>query len=125
MPLVKLLSPSCCAQATVEFGGSNEQRILVIKLACVADSLALLVTDAKGRIHFVTSQLASMVGYSVKVLTDGMNLAGLLPPPYSQLHSGFMKVRPAGSSLCQQHRVNAVSHRRLPCSTERTTPLLQ
>jgi hypothetical protein len=65
---------------------------LVVSLRCIADSLALLVTDAKGRIHFATSQLAGMIGYSPKVLTDGMNLAGLLPLPYSQLHSGFMKV---------------------------------
>jgi len=33
-----------------------------------------------------------MVGYNVKAMTDGMNMAGLLPPPYSQLHPGFIKV---------------------------------
>jgi hypothetical protein len=66
----------------------------VVSLRCVSDSLALLVTDGKGRINFATSQLAGLLGYSsAKVLTDGMNLAGLLPLPYSQLHSGFMKVR--------------------------------
>jgi hypothetical protein len=64
----------------------------VVSLRCIADSLALLVTDAKGRIHFATSQLGAVLGYSAKALTNGMNLAGLLPLPYSQLHSGFMKV---------------------------------
>eukprot|EP00883_Tetradesmus_obliquus_P002715 jgi/Sobl393_1/12921/SZX78204.1 len=79
------------AEATVEHGGTDDQRILVVSLRVVADSLALLVTDAKGRIHFATSQLGGMIGYSSKALTDGMSLAGLLPLPYSQLHSGFMK----------------------------------
>jgi hypothetical protein len=89
---------SCCcavnglAQVTCEFGGSDEQKLLLIRLHCFTDSLAVMVTDAKGRIQFATTQLASMVGYSAKVLTDGMNIAGLLPPPYSQLHPGYMKV---------------------------------
>jgi hypothetical protein len=85
-------------QATVEHGGTDDQRLFVVSLRCVSDSLALLVTDGKGGIQFATSQLAGLLGYSsAKVLTDGMNLAGLLLLPYSQLHSGFMKVR-RGSS---------------------------
>eukprot|EP00882_Tetradesmus_deserticola_P031440 GHRQ01035550.1.p2 GENE.GHRQ01035550.1~~GHRQ01035550.1.p2 ORF type:complete len:113 (+),score=55.54 GHRQ01035550.1:50-388(+) len=89
---------SASLQVSVELGGTDDQRLLVVKLRCMSDSLALLVTDAKGRICFATSQLAGMLGYNAKVLTDGMNLAGLLPLPYSQLHSGFMKVSALRSS---------------------------
>lgn len=84
------------AQVTVEFGGSDDVRMLLLRLRCLSDSTALLVTDPKGHIQFATSQMAVLVGYSVKVMMDGMNMAGLLPPPYSQLHAAFMKVR------CQQ-----------------------
>ncbi|KAF8055488.1 tmcC [Scenedesmus sp. PABB004] len=88
--LHKYLAP-LDAEASIEFGGTEEQRILVIHLRCSADGLALLVTDAKGRITFATSQLAAMLGYSARTLADGMNLAGLLPPPHSQLHAAHMK----------------------------------
>lgn len=77
----------------MEFGGSDEVRLLLLRLRCLSDNLALLVTDPKGHIQFATSQMAALVGYSVKVMMDGMNMAGLLPPPYSQLHAAFMKVR--------------------------------
>eukprot|EP00878_Enallax_costatus_P033570 GHUV01037090.1.p2 GENE.GHUV01037090.1~~GHUV01037090.1.p2 ORF type:complete len:129 (+),score=31.50 GHUV01037090.1:467-853(+) len=80
-------------QVTIEFGGSEDQPILIYNLKCFADTLAMMVTDAKGRINFATSQLAAMLGYSVNIMTEGMNITMLMQPPYSQLHSGFFKVR--------------------------------
>lgn len=64
----------------------------MLELNCIADTLAVMATDTKGRILFASAQLAAMIGYSVKALTTGVNLNTLLPPPYAQLHSSFMKV---------------------------------
>lgn len=64
----------------------------MLVLRCLSESVALLVTDAKGRIGFANSQLGAMLGYAPRTLTDGMNMSALLPPPYAQIHSGFMKV---------------------------------
>lgn len=75
----------------MEFGGTAEHTILVVVLRCIADSLALLVTDSKGRIAFATSQLGALLGYPPRALADGMNMSALLPPPLTQLHSTWMK----------------------------------
>jgi hypothetical protein len=83
----------------VEYGGSDEHVILVLVLRCLSDSLALMVTDAKGRITFANSQLATLLGYNARTLTDGMNMSSLLPPPYAQIHGSFMKVG-VGSCVC-------------------------
>jgi hypothetical protein len=64
----------------------------MITMRSLTDTLAMMVTDTKGRVEFATTQLAKMVGYNVKAMTEGMNMAGLLPPPYSQLHPSYMKV---------------------------------
>jgi PAS domain S-box-containing protein len=64
----------------------------MINMRCLTDTLSMMVTDPRGRIMFATTQLAKMVGYNVKAMTEGMNMAGLLPPPYSQLHPMYMKV---------------------------------
>lgn len=88
-------------QITVEYGGSADNIIYALVLRCTAaDNLALLVADNKGRISFANSQLGQMVGYSPRVLTEGMNIAALLPPPYAQVHAGFMKVCVGGPSVC-------------------------
>ena len=55
-----------------------------------------MVVDHRGRIAFATTQLASMLGWPQKTLTT-MEVASIIPQPYSQLHAGFMKVRPAAS----------------------------
>lgn len=80
-------------QVTVEYGGSEEQVIIVLVLHCLTEPSALLVTDAKGRIQFANTELGQIVGYRPQTLTEGMNLSALLPPPYAQLHTTFMKVR--------------------------------
>lgn len=81
-----------CKQVTLELGGSDDQPILIYNMRCFADTLAMLVADAKGRINFATSQLAAMLGYSVNTLTEGMNISMMMQPPYSQLHTAYFKV---------------------------------
>lgn len=90
---------SFAAQVTIEYGGSDDHVILIIVLRCLTDSLSLMVTDAKGRISFANSQLAQLLGYNARTLTDGMNMAALLPPPYAQIHAGYMKVGNRGRDL--------------------------
>lgn len=109
--------PHACLplQVTVEFGGSAEHTILVMVMRCISDSLALMVTDAKGRIGFATSNLATMLGYNVRSLSDGgMNLNALLPLPYSQLHAGYMKVRGGHAAPCCPAGTRALTNARLP-----------
>eukprot|EP00775_Hariotina_reticulata_P001355 gene1355-1696_t len=101
--------PPIDAEVTCEFGGSDQVKLLIISMRCLTDTLAMMVTDSKGRIEFATTQLAKMVGYNVKAMTEGMNMAGLLPPPYSQLHPSYMKAlnsQPPPSSC----RAGAVVH---------------
>eukprot|EP00775_Hariotina_reticulata_P009112 gene9112-9281_t len=57
--LHKHLSP-IDVEVTCEFGGSDEQKLLLISLHCFTDSLALMVVDPKGRIQFATTQMANM-----------------------------------------------------------------
>lgn len=53
---------------------------------------ALMVVGAQGRIAYATGRLAEMLGYTATQLAS-MDLAALLPQPYSQLHARFLKVR--------------------------------
>eukprot|EP00775_Hariotina_reticulata_P003511 gene3511-3781_t len=101
--------PPVDVEVTCEFGGSDQVRLLMITMRCLTDTLAMMVTDPRGRIEFTTTQLAKMIGYNVKAMTEGMNMAGLLPPPYSQLHPSYMKEltsKPPPSSC----RAGAVVH---------------
>lgn len=58
-----------------------------------------MVVDHRGRIPFATNQLASLLGYPLRTLTN-MELANLIPAPYGQLHANFLKVRCRGRTLC-------------------------
>jgi hypothetical protein len=80
----------------VEFGGTVDQRILVFNVRCLADPMALMVVDHKGRIAHATSQLGTLLGYPLATL-QGMTLSQIVPPPYAQLHTGWMKVRGEGA----------------------------
>lgn len=53
--------------------------------------LHLLVTDQRGNISYTTAATAELLGYSVKQLLR-MDLAKLLPLPFSLLHHKWMKV---------------------------------
>jgi PAS domain-containing protein len=55
-----------------------------------------MVVNATGRVVHATSQLASMLGYP-RAAMDGVELAALIPPPLSQMHAKFLKVRAAPS----------------------------
>jgi hypothetical protein len=95
-----------------EIGGSDDQQLYQITIQCLSDNPALIVTDLKGQIQFANSQLGMMVGYSTRVLTDDMNLTGLLPQPYSQLHLGLMKVcaqRDEGTDSCGAEAAGCLS----------------
>lgn len=81
-----------CRQVSLEYGGSDDQPILISNMRCITDTHAVMVTDGRGRIEFTTSQMAAMVGYNVKTLTEGMNITMLMAPPYSQLHTSYLKV---------------------------------
>lgn len=103
-----------CAQVTVEIGGSEGQRIYMLELKCLADTLAVMVTDTAGKIQFATSQMAAMIGYTAKALTTGVNMNALLPPPYAQLHSSFMKV---GLLLTQADFLDCILLSKLPTAS--------
>eukprot|EP00775_Hariotina_reticulata_P009651 gene9651-9811_t len=101
--------PAMDVQLSCEIGGSEDQKLYQITIQCVSDNPALLVTDLKGQVQFANSNLAMLVGYSPKVMVDGMSITGLLPQPYSQLHLGLMKdltATPPASSC----RAGAVVH---------------
>jgi hypothetical protein len=95
--LHKFLAP-IDVELSVEFGGTPDQRILVFCVRCLADPMALMVVDHKGRIAHATSQLGALLGYPLATL-QGMTLQQLVPPPYAQLHTGWMKVSGAAAVL--------------------------
>jgi nitrogen-specific signal transduction histidine kinase len=51
-----------------------------------------MVVSHKGRIMYATAALASLLGFPSKQLTS-MDLQSIIPAPYSQLHTGFLKVQ--------------------------------
>eukprot|EP00775_Hariotina_reticulata_P003515 gene3515-3785_t len=101
--------PPIDVEVTCEFGGSDQVKLLMISMRCLTDTLSMMVTDPRGRIVFATTQLAKMVGQNVKAMTEGMNMASLLPPPYSQLHPIFMK-EPTSKPPPSSCRAGAVVH---------------
>ena len=49
-----------------------------------------MVVNHKGRLCYATTALAQLLGYPLKTLC-AMDMASLVPPPYAQLHAGFLK----------------------------------
>ncbi|WIA17635.1 hypothetical protein OEZ85_014441 [Tetradesmus obliquus] len=81
---------------TIEMGGTDAQRLLVStirKTAGAAASEHLMVTDHKGRICYVTSALAALLGSSPKALLR-TDFARLMAQPFMQLHAKWMKDMP-------------------------------
>ena len=77
---------------TLDLGGTDTQRIFVINIRRRNTMLdALMVTDHKGRITFATTSLAVSLGYSVKQMKK-MDLNKLMPQPFSELHTAWLKV---------------------------------
>lgn len=89
--LLHKFMPAIDVEMSVEFGGSEEQRLLVLSIHCLTDAMALMVVDHKGRIVYATTELAQMLGYPMKTLTE-LGLANIIPAPYAQLHPAYMKV---------------------------------
>jgi len=50
-----------------------------------------MVLDHRGRIVYATAALGALLGFSSKQLAT-MDLQAIVPPPYAQLHTGFLKV---------------------------------
>lgn len=69
-----------------------------------------MVVNQKGRIVYATSALGSMLGLPARQLAT-MDLQSMVPPPYAQLHTGFLKVCTC-TCLC--------SHNPLCCRSGRT-----
>jgi transcriptional regulator with PAS, ATPase and Fis domain len=74
--------------------GTDAQRLLVatIRKCSATDSEHLMVTDHKGRIIYVTSKLAELLGSSAKGLLR-TDFSRLMAQPFMQMHSKWMKVR--------------------------------
>eukprot|EP00882_Tetradesmus_deserticola_P012829 GHRQ01013596.1.p1 GENE.GHRQ01013596.1~~GHRQ01013596.1.p1 ORF type:complete len:183 (+),score=76.59 GHRQ01013596.1:521-1069(+) len=83
---------------TFEMGGTDAQRLLVasIRKCSSSDSEHLMVTDHKGRIIYLTSKLAELLGSSPKGLLR-TDFSRLMAQPFSQLHSKWMKARAAAA----------------------------
>lgn len=78
----------------LDMGGTDSQRLFVVNMRRRNSASAnLMVTDHKGRIEYVTTALAAMLGYSVKHLRK-MEIAKLMPQPFNRLHDHWLKVRP-------------------------------
>lgn len=52
----------------------------------------LMVTDRKGCITFITSPLATLLGYNAKAM-KGMDICKIMQQPFSQMHQALIKVR--------------------------------
>jgi hypothetical protein len=89
--LLHKFMPAIDVEMTVDYGGTEEQRLLLLNIRCLTDAMSLMVVDHKARIVYATSELAQTLGYPSKTLTE-LSLANIIPPPYAQLHAGFMKV---------------------------------
>jgi hypothetical protein len=84
--------PPVDVDVSVGLGGTATERVLVLAVKCVVPPGMLMVVDHKGRITHATTGLAALLGFPLRQLV-GMDVASLIPPPYSQLHAGFYKVR--------------------------------
>ena len=61
--------PPMEVEVNAKLGGTVEQRILVMNIRCLTNSLSLMVVDHKGRVSYASTQLATMLGYPVTALS--------------------------------------------------------
>ena len=83
--------PPVAVRAAASYAGNGSEFVLVVSLQAAAAAGAVMTVDHRGRIVYATSQLGALLGYGARQLA-AMELAAVVPPPYSQLHAGFMKV---------------------------------
>ena len=84
--------PAIEVEITPGFAGTVANPVLLLHIHCLSDTTNIMVISHKGAICFAGTQLASMLGYSVKALMK-MPMKSLMPQPYSLIHDGWMKVR--------------------------------
>ncbi|GLI64845.1 hypothetical protein VaNZ11_008226 [Volvox africanus] len=92
--LHKYTEPVAC-RLKITLGGTDSQRIFVVHIKRVRnDQTNMMVTDHKGRIMYMNTDLATALGYTPKQAVK-MDISQLMSPPYSQLHYKYMKEPPA------------------------------
>ncbi|GLC33063.1 hypothetical protein PLESTB_000374500 [Pleodorina starrii] len=92
--LHKYTEPVAC-RLKITLGGTDSQRIFVVHIKRVRnDQTNMMVTDHKGRIMYMNTDLASALGYTPKQAVK-MDISQLMSHPYSQLHYKYMKEPPA------------------------------
>jgi len=76
--------------------GTESQRILVMCMKQLGDTLPMGAFDHKGHCIYANTPLASMLGYKLKVLKS-KDISQLLPQPYGVMHLKYVKVRVTGT----------------------------
>lgn len=74
-----------------QLGGSESQRVLVVVMKRLEETRLMLAADHKGRLVYANTCVASMLGYKLAAL-KARDFSSLLPPPYSVMHTKFIKV---------------------------------
>lgn len=88
--------------------GTESQRILVMCMKQLGETLPMGAFDHKGHCIYANTPLASMLGYKLKVLKS-KDISQLLPQPYGVMHLKYVKVRVTGtwgSTLLQPVRIH-------------------
>ncbi|KAG2493479.1 hypothetical protein HYH03_008295 [Edaphochlamys debaryana] len=92
--LHKYTEPVAC-RLKITLGGTDSQRIFVVHCKRVRnDQNNMMVTDYKGRIMYMNTDLASALGYTPKQAVK-MDIGQFMSHPYSMLHYKYMKEPPA------------------------------
>ncbi len=92
--LHKYTDPVPC-RLKMTLGGTDSQRIFVVHIKRMRnDQNNMMVTDHKGRIMYMNTDLASALGYTPKQAVK-MDISNFMSPPYSMLHYKWMKEPPA------------------------------
>ncbi|GFR48517.1 hypothetical protein Agub_g10412 [Astrephomene gubernaculifera] len=92
--LHKYTEPVAC-RLKITLGGTDSQRIFVVHVKRVRnDQSNMMVTDHKGRIMYMNTDLASALGYTPKQAVK-MDISQFMSHPYSMLHYKYMKEPPA------------------------------
>jgi len=80
---------------TVALAGTDTQRIFVMNMARTdGKDEGLIVSDSSGALQFITHDVATMLGYTVKKAMT-LRLDALIPAPYNLMHSKWIKDQPA------------------------------
>lgn len=84
-----------CPYAT----GTDSQRLFVLAFRRQLDSVPVMVTNRKGNLVYANSDIANMLGYTSKQLAK-QSLMALIPQPYAEMHSTWLKDMPLKVPPC-------------------------